>query len=41
VPIGKVEQVHTFVQLNCRAEQVKLHAAEDRVRAWIPTAGAM
>ena len=41
VPIGKVEQVHTFVQLNCRAEQVKLHAVEDRVRAWIPTAGAM
>lgn len=41
VPIDKVEQIHTAVALNCRAEQVKLHRTEDRVRRWIPRWGAL
>ena len=41
VPIDKVEQIHTVVRLNCRAEQLRLNAVEDKLRAWIPKAGAM
>ncbi len=41
VPIADVEQIHTIVKLNCTAEELKLHVAEDRVRAWIPKGGAM
>jgi sporulation protein YlmC with PRC-barrel domain len=41
VPIGKVDQIHSLVTLNCRAEDVDLHAVENRVRDWIPKAGAI
>jgi sporulation protein YlmC with PRC-barrel domain len=41
VPIGQVDQIHTVVHLKCRAEDVKLHAVEDRVRGWIPKRGAL
>ena len=41
VPFDKVERIHTAVQLNCRAEDVKLHRTEDRVRRWIPRWGAL
>jgi hypothetical protein len=29
------------VKLNCRAEQLGLHAVENRVRGWIPKGGAL
>lgn len=41
VPIEKVDQIGAIVRLNCTAEQLKLHIVEDKVRAWIPKAGAM
>lgn len=41
VPIARVEQIHSVVKLNCRAEQAKLHIVENRVREWIPRGGAM
>ena len=41
VPIGKVDKIHNAVELNCRAEQIKLHVVEDRVRKWIPRKGAL
>ena len=41
VPVDQVEKIHTVVTLKCRAEQVGLHAVENRVREWIPRVGAM
>jgi sporulation protein YlmC with PRC-barrel domain len=41
VPIDRVDQIHTVVKLNCRAEQLGLHAVENRVRGWIPKGGAL
>jgi sporulation protein YlmC with PRC-barrel domain len=41
VPIDRVEQIRAAVRLKCRAEEVKLHVVEDRVRGWIPKGGAM
>ncbi len=41
VPIDQVDQIHTVVRLKCRAEDVKLHQVEDRVRGWIPKRGAL
>ena len=41
VPIEQVDQIHTVVRLKCRAEDVKLHEIEDRVRGWIPKRGAL
>jgi hypothetical protein len=41
VPIDQVERIHTAVRLKCRAEEVKLHAVENRVRGWIPKGGAI
>jgi sporulation protein YlmC with PRC-barrel domain len=41
VPIDQVEQIHSAVHLKCRAEEVKLHAVENRVRGWIPQGGAL
>jgi hypothetical protein len=41
VPIERVEQIRTAVRLKCRAEEVRLHVVEDRVRGWIPQGGAM
>ena len=41
VDVDKVEQLRAGVQLNCSADTAKLHAAEDRIRAWIPRKGAL
>jgi len=41
VPVNQIEKIHTVVTLKCRAEQVGLHGAENRVRGWIPKVGAM
>jgi sporulation protein YlmC with PRC-barrel domain len=41
IEMGKVEQIHSVVKLNCRAEDAKLHVVENRVRAWIPKGGAL
>lgn len=41
VPVDQIKQIHTSVHLKCRAEEVKLHAVENRVRGWIPRAGAL
>jgi len=41
IDIGSVEQVSSVVQLNCSADQVKLHTVENRVRTWIPRKGAL
>jgi sporulation protein YlmC with PRC-barrel domain len=41
VEIGKVEQIRSVVQLNCRADAAKLHAVENRFRGWIPKKGAL
>jgi len=41
IDMGKVEQIRSVVQLNCGADQVKLHTVENRVRQWIPKKGAL
>ena len=41
VAIDHVEQIHSAVHLKCRAEELKLHAVENRVRGWIPKGGAL
>jgi sporulation protein YlmC with PRC-barrel domain len=41
IGIGKVEQIRAVVQLNCSADEAKLHAVENRVREWIPRKGAL
>jgi sporulation protein YlmC with PRC-barrel domain len=41
VPFDQVDNIASAVHLNCRAEDVRLHAAEDRVRAWIPRREAL
>lgn len=41
IDMSKVEQIRSVVQLNCRADEAKLHAVENRVRAWIPKKGAL
>ena len=41
IPIDKVERIRNVVRLKCRAEEVKLHAVENRVRGWIPRSGAI
>jgi len=41
VPIDRIDQIHTVVKLNCRAEQLGLHTVENRVRGWIPKGGAL
>lgn len=41
VPFDQIETIHPTVKLKCRAEELKLHEVEDRVRQWIPKAGAM
>lgn len=41
IDMSKVEQIRSVVQLNCHADQAKLHAVENRVRAWIPKKGAL
>lgn len=41
VGISAVEGIRSVVQLNCSADEAKLHAIENRVRAWIPKKGAL
>lgn len=41
VPVNEIEQIHAVVKLKCRAEALKLHVVEDKVRAWIPRRGAL
>lgn len=41
INIDKVQQIRSVVQLNCSADQAKLHAVENRARAWIPKKGAL
>ena len=41
VPMAKIDSITSAVKLNCRAETVHLSATENRVRGWIPHAGAM
>lgn len=41
VQMDKIEQIRAVVQLNCRADEAKLHAVENRARRWIPKGGAM
>jgi hypothetical protein len=41
VPVAKIDSITSAVKLNCRAETVHLSATENRVRGWIPHAGAM
>jgi len=41
IDVDKVEQIRAVVQLNCTADQVKLHEVENRVRQWIPKKGAL
>ena len=41
VPIAEIDTISAAVHLKCPAEKVRLHAVENRVRAWIPRWGAM
>jgi hypothetical protein len=41
VPVKSIDRIARAVHLNCTAEQLKLHAVEDRVRSWIPRWGAL
>jgi sporulation protein YlmC with PRC-barrel domain len=41
IPIDQVDQIHTAVHLKCRAEDLRLHAVENRVRGGIPKRGAI
>jgi sporulation protein YlmC with PRC-barrel domain len=41
VPFEQIENIASAVHLNCAAEDVKLHLAEDQVRQWIPRRGAL
>ena len=41
VSIAQIDAIGSTVKLKCAAEAVHLSATEDRVRGWIPHAGAM
>jgi len=41
VPFEAIESIRGFVQLNRTADELKLYAAEDRARRWIPRFGAL
>jgi sporulation protein YlmC with PRC-barrel domain len=41
VPLDEIEVIRSAVHLKCPAEKVKLHAVENKVRAWIPRRGAL
>ena len=41
VPAQEIAEIGAVVKLKCLAEDLKLHEVEDRVRAWVPRAGAM
>ncbi|HEX5238781.1 MAG TPA: hypothetical protein VFW39_09995 [Sphingomicrobium sp.] len=41
VPFDQVDNIASAVHLKCRAEDVRLHLAEDEVGRWIPKHGAL
>jgi hypothetical protein len=41
VPKTEIAEIGAVVKLKCDAEKLGLHRTEDRVRSWIPRAGAM
>ena len=41
VPVERIAEIGDVVKLKCGAEELGLHEVEDRVRRWIPRAGAM
>jgi len=41
VPVDRIGSIASAVHLTCRAENVGLHRAEDKVRRWIPRWGAL
>lgn len=41
VPADQIVEIGAVVKLKSRAEELKLHQVEDRVRRWIPRGGAM
>jgi sporulation protein YlmC with PRC-barrel domain len=41
VPLDQIATINSAVHLKCAAEAVKLHATENRARAWIPRWGAL
>ena len=41
VPADQITEIGSVVKLKCTAHHLKLHATEDKVRAWIPRTGAM
>jgi sporulation protein YlmC with PRC-barrel domain len=41
VPVKSIDRIASAVHLNCTADELKLHGAENRVRAWIPRWGAL
>ena len=41
VPTDQIAEIGAVVKLKARAEDLKLHQVEDKVRLWIPRVGAM
>ena len=41
VPVDKIVAIGSRVKLSCAAEDIRLHAVENKVRAWIPRWGAL
>jgi sporulation protein YlmC with PRC-barrel domain len=41
VPADEIVEIGAVVKLNCAAEDLKLHAVENKVRAFIPRWGAL
>jgi sporulation protein YlmC with PRC-barrel domain len=41
VSTDQIVEIGSVVKLCCRAEELKLHLAEDKARRWIPRWGAM
>ena len=41
VPANQILELGSVVKLKARAEDLKLHVVEDKVRAWIPRVGAL
>ncbi|HEY6047558.1 MAG TPA: hypothetical protein VIV07_00770 [Sphingomicrobium sp.] len=41
VPVDQIIGIGSVVKLKCKAENLKLHVVEDKVRNWIPRVGAM
>jgi sporulation protein YlmC with PRC-barrel domain len=41
VPADQIVEIGTVVKLKTRAEELRLHHAENKVRKWIPRVGAL